>query len=97
VEALTWRVAVAGPRGDLDLRLEAAKAATAQKGTRPVYFGGEARFLTTPVYDRYALRAGDRLEGPLIIEERESTTVVDPRCVAEVDAQRNLLLTLRQA
>jgi N-methylhydantoinase A len=95
VEALTWRVAVAGPRGDLDLRLEVAAGGRAQKGTRPVYFGRDTGFVTTPVYNRYALRAGDRLEGPIIIEERESTTVVDPGCAVEVDAQRNLLLALR--
>src|SRR5262249_46541748 len=43
-------------------------------------------------YDRDALRPGDRLEGPAIVEERESTTVVPPGDALEVDAELNLRL-----
>jgi N-methylhydantoinase A len=35
-----------------------------------------------------------RLDGPAIIEERESTTVVGPRATVEVDEFRNLHITL---
>jgi N-methylhydantoinase A len=29
-----------------------------------------------PVYDRYSLKPGSRLAGPVVLEERESTLVV---------------------
>jgi len=43
--------------------------------------------------DRYALRPGDRIEGPAIVEEREATTVVLPGDVALVRPTGNLILT----
>ncbi len=95
VEVLTWRVGVAGPRQSVRLRLEAPAVADRRKGERPVYFGPEEGFVTTPVYDRYALAPGDRLPGPAIVEERESTTVVDPGSEVEVDAVSNLVVHLR--
>jgi N-methylhydantoinase A/oxoprolinase/acetone carboxylase beta subunit len=47
------------------------------------------------VLDRYALPAGYRAEGPLIIEEAESTTVVPPGWQAGVDESGNLVLGRR--
>ena len=49
----------------------------------------------TPVYDRYALKPGERLAGPAVIEERESTTVVDPGADVVVDPHGNLVVELR--
>ena len=48
-------------------------------------------FTDAPVYDRYALAAGARLEVPAIVEERESTTVLPPGVTATVDEYANLL------
>ena len=48
----------------------------AAHGTRPVYFGGA--FRDTPIYDRSTLPAGFRLDGPAVVEEFGSTTVVFP-------------------
>ncbi|MBI4967728.1 MAG: hydantoinase/oxoprolinase family protein [Rhodospirillales bacterium] len=47
-----------------------------------------------PIYDRAALGAGARLDGPAIIEEYGSTTVVAPGWRARVDALGNLRLTM---
>ena len=66
--------------------------APAQKGLRPAWFG--ERFVDTPVYDRYALRPGDRIEGPAIVEERESTTIVPPGDRLSVDDAMNLRIVL---
>jgi N-methylhydantoinase A len=41
--------------------------------------------LRVPVFDRNALAAGQRVEGPAIIEERETTTVIPPGWTATVD------------
>jgi 5-oxoprolinase (ATP-hydrolysing)/N-methylhydantoinase A len=71
---------------------ESASATLARKGSRSAYFGDAGGSLDTPVYDRYALRPGDRIEGPAIVEEREATTIVPPGDRFEVDAGLNLRL-----
>src|SRR5207244_414370 len=48
----------------------------AAKSGRAVHFG--AGFQDTPVYDRASLPAGQQVDGPAIIEEFGSTTVVFP-------------------
>jgi len=58
-------------------------AALARKAMRPVYVDGA--FRDTPVYDRAALPASFRLDGPAVIEEFGSTTMVFPGQTLEVD------------
>ncbi|MBO6784251.1 MAG: hydantoinase/oxoprolinase family protein [Alphaproteobacteria bacterium] len=58
-------------------------AEAARKATRPVYF--EGGFRDTPVFNRARLPAGTRIEGPAVIEEFGSTTVVFPGQFATVD------------
>lgn len=64
-------------------RLAADGGAASPKGSRSVYFDGGRR--DTPVYDRADLPAGTRIEGPAIVEEFGSTTVVFPGQNASVD------------
>ncbi|MFZ3361377.1 MAG: hydantoinase/oxoprolinase family protein, partial [Xanthobacteraceae bacterium] len=59
---------------------------------RPVYFGGA--FRDTPIFDRSKLRAAIRLDGPAIVEEFGSTTVVFPDQWLEVD-ERGILIIRR--
>ncbi|MDE2283473.1 MAG: hydantoinase/oxoprolinase family protein [Hyphomicrobiales bacterium] len=49
-------------------------AGTPKQASRPVYFGGGYR--DTPVFDRASLPAGFSCEGPAIVEEFGSTTVM---------------------
>jgi N-methylhydantoinase A len=58
---------------------------------RPVYFGSNQGWIDTPVVDRSDV-AGDPSDGPMIIEEYDSTTVVPPGWRASVDQWRNILL-----
>ena len=44
------------------------------------------------IYDRAKLRQGDRIPGPAIITEMDSTTLVESGCVASVDAVGNILI-----
>ncbi len=64
----------------------------ASAGKRQVYFGG--RFHATPTYRRDALFAGNRIEGPALVEEYASTTVLMPGDVMEVDALGNLTIAV---
>ncbi len=96
LEALTWRVISTGPRPVI--RPQAAKgrhpAGPALKGKRPAYFPEGSGFQQTPVYNRYRLQEGDRIRGPAIIEERESTAVIGPGGNMSVDAHLNLVVSL---
>jgi N-methylhydantoinase A len=65
---------------------------TAQKASRPVYFAECRGSVACPVYDRYLLAAGAVLEGPAIVEELDSTTVIHPGYRGRVDRFGNLLL-----
>ena len=46
----------------------------------------------TPVFDRAALQANDRLPGPALVREANATTVIEPGWTAEVTAQDHMLL-----
>jgi len=58
--------------------------------SRPVYFDG--KFRDTPVFERAALAAGAKLDGPAIVEEFGSTTVVFPGQHFSVDAHGILII-----
>jgi N-methylhydantoinase A/oxoprolinase/acetone carboxylase beta subunit len=93
VEALTWRVTVSAPAPHLSLRrAPAAPGQAARKGVRPAFFPEERAYVATPVYDRYALQPGERLVGPAIVEERESTLVVGPGARLQVDEFGSLVV-----
>ncbi|MGV9365132.1 hydantoinase/oxoprolinase family protein [Amycolatopsis sp. NPDC003731] len=86
VEVLNWRVVSSGPAPEVTLRLEAASG-EARKGSRPAWFPAAGGFVDTAVFDRYRLEPGARVDGPAIVEERESTVVVPPgaSCVVRAD------------
>ncbi|MEV6619686.1 hydantoinase/oxoprolinase family protein [Amycolatopsis sp. NPDC051106] len=89
VEVLNWRVVSSGPVPDVTLRLAAqASPGAARKGSRQAYFPAAGGFVDTAVFDRYLLTPGERVDGPAIVEERESTVVVPPgaHCVVRGDA-----------
>jgi N-methylhydantoinase A len=64
-------------------------------GVRDVHFrvGGELRTYSTTYHDRVKLRAGVRLEGPAVIFQVDSTTVVPPGWSVRRDAGGSLLLS----
>jgi N-methylhydantoinase A len=89
VEVLNWRVVSTGPAPDVTLQLASTESAgDARKGSRRAYFPSAGGFVDTDVFDRYRLEPGVRVDGPAIVEERESTVVVPPdaHCVVREDA-----------
>lgn len=71
-----------------------ADATAARKGTRQVYFTGERRgFLETAIYDFQRLDAGNRLNGPAIIETPFTSVVVPTHFGVEIDEYRNIVLS----
>jgi N-methylhydantoinase A len=63
---------------------------TASTGKRSVYLQG--KYQSTPTYARAALAAGNRINGPALIEEHASTTVLLPGDRLAVDAYGNLVI-----
>jgi N-methylhydantoinase A len=66
---------------------------TALRTQKPVYFRHYG-FVATPVYRRAALLAGNRIDGPALIEEHASTTVVQPGDKLTVDELGNLQIMI---
>lgn len=69
--------------------------AAAFKGQREVYFGGEAGWLSCPVYERTKLPYLEKISGPLIIEEPTSTSLVLAGQELEVSEEGLLLIRER--
>src|SRR5262249_51342693 len=66
---------LAVPRGSL---------AGARVGERRVYFA-PAGFTTTPIFARARLPVGERLPGPAVIEQTDTTVVIPPGYAARVE------------
>jgi 5-oxoprolinase (ATP-hydrolysing)/N-methylhydantoinase A len=110
IQAVNWRVLCSGPAPRIraaDIRVDDPAGVTPPrrdptprvpaKSRRRAWFGEAGGWVETPVYERYALRPGDALEGPVIVEELESTTVVPPGDRLVVDDGLNLRLTIAQS
>jgi N-methylhydantoinase A len=90
------RTIVTGIRPKIDLkRIVSSKqrsgdAASAKIGTRRVWF--DDGWVNTPVYDRAALAIGAKFDGPAILNQMDTTTVVEPETTVTVDDYGNLIM-----
>ena len=98
IEDLNWRLVASGPDPEAattgGVKRDGARPAVIEaraSKTRTAYFPEAGGFVATPVYDRYALAPGATFEGPAIVEERESTTIIGPGARVQVDAARTLV------
>jgi len=91
IEVVSYRVRVRAPvpKQDLPALDGLSDEAAASKGTRSVTFDGRSRF-EAPVYDRDALTAA-AIEGPAVIEQFDSTTVLPPGWTARLDHYGNIV------
>ena len=95
VQLVTFRVQATGlvrkaefhPRPEQDADAQAAIA-----GHRDVWLPEAAGFVACPVYDREQLDCGHRFQGPAIVEQMDTTTIVLPDQQARVDPYLNLIL-----
>ena len=93
VELVNLRVAGFGKMPDVSFRATppGGRAGDAVTGHRPVYFG-ESGWLDTPIYAREDLGTGDTFEGPAIVNQYDSTTVILAGQCVNVDAYGNLVV-----
>jgi N-methylhydantoinase A len=71
------------------------KIEDAKAGERRIYFGKDHGEMHCQIYTRDGLEPGHRILGPAIIEQLDTTTVIQPEQQAVVDEYRNLILTER--
>ena len=90
---LRLKLDLAVDKPDLRLDVEAGYGlAQAEIERVPVVFReGE---LETPLYNRDLLTTGDRITGPALVVQMDTTTVIPPGWQGDVDAYGNLLLTM---
>ena len=88
VEFINFKVRATLPQKLLELPKMVAGGKSlgdALKGERLAYSGVTGDFIPHKVYDRYRLFPGADLEGPAIVEERESTVIIGEDAYASVD------------
>lgn len=94
IELVNMRVQLLLPPAPVETRWEPV-GKNSRLGERPIWLGEAGAFAAAEVHDRQALKAGDRIIGPAVIVERESTTVIGDGDVLTVDGSGCLLIDLR--
>ena len=89
-EVVSLRVSVSGLMKKPQIERIARGRAPRPRARRRVYFAEADQALQTPVYVRDGLRAGNRIDGPALVEEDASTTVLLPGDRLRVDDFGNL-------
>ncbi len=94
VRVMNYRVTVIGRRPAFDMAVFAPKdgrsADECRTGTRTVW--AEGAFHEAGIYDRLSLAVGERIAGPAILEQPDTTIFVDPGLYATVDRFGNLVI-----
>jgi N-methylhydantoinase A len=94
IEIVNWRLEARLPSHMKELDYSRLRGSgTRSRAERPVYFAGTG-YIDCQVVDRYSLRANERIAGPLVVEERESTTIVLPGDTLTVGPRGDLLLDI---
>lgn len=95
-EVVNWRLTASAPesepareRPETAMLEKPSPATAAPARERPLIFDGA--IVPTPVYLRQRLKPGQRITGPAVIEERDTTIVLRPGWSAQVDAMGNVI------
>lgn len=95
VQLVTFRIEAIGIVRKAALTAEplgAEDASAACDGRRDVWLPEAGGLVAVPVYARDRLGPGNRIAGPAIVEQMDSTTLVLPSMAARVDGYDNLIL-----
>ena len=68
----------------------------AKHGSRDIYLPLKKVYGKVTVYERYSLRSGQVLEGPLVLEERECTIVVPVKSTVAILPDLTVSVTIRE-
>jgi N-methylhydantoinase A len=93
IEVVNLRAAGVGVVTKLELTRERGAGADASKALvekHKVYYKGKT--INAPIYDRYRLKPGNVIQGPAVITQKDSTTLILPKHYGRVDAYQNILI-----
>ncbi len=98
IEALSFTLTIAGPVKTVEQSLRAATRRNPPEAIakQPVFDPTSTKRVDAPVYLRDMLQPGDRIAGPALITEDQTTTVVTSIYDAAIDARGFIILTLRE-
>jgi len=82
----------AGGLDALDKQDDTSSVGTPRKGARPILVSGAPEFVSAQVLDRAAMSTGFSFRGPAVIEQSDTTTLVEPGWRGSVDAAGNVIL-----
>jgi len=94
VEIINWAFVAANP-GVATSNIATARRTRKAKAQdqRKIYWGQLRKALSVPCYQRETLRAGDFIDGPALIVEAQTTTLVSPEFNAVIDKAGNIVMT----
>ncbi len=93
IEVMNWSLTVSTEAQPAPLISSATATETvAGEQFREVYFGSQGGLQQAPIFFRNSLMPGNRVLGPALIVEAQTTTLVAPNFSAEVDGGGNLIL-----
>jgi N-methylhydantoinase A len=98
VEAMTWRLIARADDAALGAGFTTSSGAgesSTEHDTRAIFLPEDQEMVDVPVYSRYSLPADFRCEGPCVIEERESTTIIGRHAAVRIDQHRSIVIELR--
>ncbi len=93
IELVAFHVTVSGQRDTPQLRATLGTTVDSDPPSRLVHFRGLGE-VAAAVYRRYELPAGSQLDGPCVIEEPGSTTLVEPGMCVTVLPDGQLLIDI---
>ncbi len=99
IEIVNLRVTAIGKLADYIPKIvkEGSKKpnASAMKNSREVYFNSHGKNSGCKIYDRTGLLQNNIIDGPAVVEEVDSSTVILPGYLALVDKYGNLIILIR--
>jgi len=75
---------------------ERSSSKPVMRGKREIFLPLKKKYAPVPVYDRYSLKPGTRLAGPVVLEERESTLVVPVKADVRILPDYTVAITIKE-
>ncbi|MBH0113321.1 hydantoinase/oxoprolinase family protein [Novosphingobium sp. YJ-S2-02] len=95
-ELVNLRAVALGPVLDLEAqRLPEGNGDPVEAKVRDHQLWADGKMVPAVIYDRSKLKANDVIQGPAIVTEMDSTTLIEADCTGTVDAYGNILINLK--
>ena len=91
VEAVTWRLSAYTKVEEFEPLVDLSDKQGTPHSTRAVRFTRQGEAIITPVYRRGDIGRGQVIDGPAIIEERETTAVIRPNWTVSLGSDGSLI------